>query len=393
MKLRAIGPGGESTKVQPNYILVNVPSGSMVNIAPPFSSAGVGLPITVTVSIANVNNLGSFQFTLRYDSAKVSVQGIRLAEFPSSTGRVFTPIGPNIDNQNGQASFGAYSTGTTPGGPSGGGGLAYVRLLPLSSGTPVLQLEGVQIGSANGTAINVVTQNGIIQINACVGDFDNDGDVDILDVQRVAYRWNSRSGQPLYEAQYDIDQDGDIDILDLQTVAYRWGSRCNQSTTQVAALTSVQAPASLAIEPSEGTVTVGEIFTRSVTIKNAEDMGAFEFTLQYNKSALKVRKVTLGSFPSSTGRTFTALDPLIDEASGKVTFGAYSIGSTPNGANGQGVIAIIEFLALAEGSSNLLFEHAQIVTRAALSQPIESLVPAALTILPARNVYLPLVIR
>jgi hypothetical protein len=55
---------------------------------------------------------------------------------------------------------------------------------------------------------------------------DDDGDVDIVDVQSVSGRWGSRLGDAAYDPRGDMDGDGDIDIVDVQTVAGRWGTRC-----------------------------------------------------------------------------------------------------------------------------------------------------------------------
>ena len=76
-------------------------------------------------------------------------------------------------------------------------------------------------------SIPVVTEGGALFIVDCFGDLDGDADVDIVDVQGVAYRWNTNSGDELYEPRYDTDSDGDIDIADVQQVAYHWGTACD----------------------------------------------------------------------------------------------------------------------------------------------------------------------
>ena len=393
--LNVTGPGGEDTKTMTNLINVTAvpPTATVVKVTPPSAIGSIGVPITVTVAISNVTSLGSFQFTLNYDAAKIAVQNIRIAEFPSSTGRSFTPAGPNIDNTKGEASFGGYSLGATPPGASGSGGLAYIRILPIASGTTNLQLSSVQVTNVAGSLISILTQNGVMQILSCTGDFDGDGDVDILDVQRVAYRWNSHTGDALYDVLYDVDKDGDIDIVDIQSVAYHWGTRCSGSASVPASLTETLANASLGIDPQDGTVTAGQVITRSVVITNAEDLGAFEFTLGYNPQLLEVQSVTLGTFPGSSGRTFSTLGPVIDGSNGKVSFGAYSVGNTPNGASGNGVLAIVILKALASGSATLSFDAGQVSNRMGSSQPITAMAPARVTILPPKYVYLPLIMK
>jgi len=55
-----------------------------------------------------------------------------------------------------------------------------------------------------------------------LGDFDCDGDVDIVDVQRVASRWNLVFDDPRYELRFDVDNDADIDTLDIVQTAQHW---------------------------------------------------------------------------------------------------------------------------------------------------------------------------
>jgi spore coat protein A len=54
-------------------------------------------------------------------------------------------------------------------------------------------------------------------------DLDCDSDVDIVDIMRVASRWNTSLGDQNYDAQYDFDADGDIDVVDIMQVAAQWG--------------------------------------------------------------------------------------------------------------------------------------------------------------------------
>lgn len=58
---------------------------------------------------------------------------------------------------------------------------------------------------------------------ATLYDFDGDGDVDVVDIMQVASRWNTKAGDPNYDATYDLDSDSDIDIVDIMRVAAQWG--------------------------------------------------------------------------------------------------------------------------------------------------------------------------
>ena len=393
--LTVSGPGGSHTLTRPNYITVtSIPvTATVVSMDPSTAQANPGVPITVAVAISNVTNLGSFQFTLAYSPTLVTVQNITLGEFPGSTGRSFTPVGPNIDNNAGTATFGAFSLGATPAGPSGSGALAYVRLLPQAGGTAALVLSGVQVANVPGQSIQVVTRNGTLLITACLGDFDGDGDVDILDVQRIAYRWNSHRGDALYEPAYDLDSDGDIDILDVQQVAYRWGTRCGQAAGLEARPTQVQTPVALSVQPYSRTVIAGQVFTVGIVVSDVVDLGGFEFTLAYSPTVVQVVSATVGTFPGSTGRTFTPLGPNVDSVAGTISFGAFSLGATPQGASGSGTLAVLTLRALAEGESGLLFRSAQVSDRSGSPQPVGDMAGGRVSVGQGYKVYLPVVMK
>lgn len=70
-----------------------------------------------------------------------------------------------------------------------------------------------------------------ITVRRLEGDLDTDCDVDVLDSQRIAFRYGSFFGQLLYDTFYDMEPfvtpDFDIDIKDLQFVFGRIGSNCD----------------------------------------------------------------------------------------------------------------------------------------------------------------------
>ena len=59
-----------------------------------------------------------------------------------------------------------------------------------------------------------------------VGDFSEDGQIDVADIMQVADKWRCRCGDGCYGSGYDIDNDCDIDIVDIMLVVVHWGESC-----------------------------------------------------------------------------------------------------------------------------------------------------------------------
>lgn len=174
----------------------------------------------------DVVNLGGFEFTLSFDPAIVHVESMTVGSFLTESGRSITPLGPEINNITGIATFGAFSFGAQPA-PSGSGPVAMISFSPVAAGTSTLALSEAQLSDPVGNAIPVSVQEGsIVVLPALTGDFDCDCDVDVLDVMQVASRWKAVQGDPDYDLRYDLDSDGDIDVLDIMAVAGHWGEQC-----------------------------------------------------------------------------------------------------------------------------------------------------------------------
>jgi PKD repeat protein len=377
--LTAFGPGGSDTLTRTHLVAVTAlpPDATVMRPEPLAASAGVDLPLTLTMSISNVSDLGAFQFTMTYSPNLVTAQNAILGQFPGSSGREFTLIGPDIGAD--ALTFMAFSLGDTPPGATGSGDLAHVGLLPQAAGVATLPVTDTLVTTVDGETISLITQNGTLSIAACPGDFDGDGDVDILDVQRVAYRVGARRGDPLYDSLYDLDADGDIDVADVQWIVSHMGT-CQQGgmvfQAALAPRTSAgfQAAAvsgqdtALSVQPRRRTAQIDQVFTASVVISDAVDLSAFEFDLVYNPEVVEVIDVTLGDLPSSTGRNVSATGPEVNATAGTVNLGAYSQGAAPAGPGGDGTLVVLTLRALAQGESDLLFISSRLSDRMGIPQ-------------------------
>jgi len=179
---------------------------------------------TVDVAIANVTDLGSFQFTLAFSPNIVHAEGAELGVFLGRTGRNTIPVGPEIDNQMGTISFGAASFGESAG-PDGSGVLATIAFSPHATGISNLHLQGVKVTDTVPETIPVDLQDGQVTVSI-PGDLNGDCVVDVVDIMIVASRWGAVEGEPRYNPACDMDNDGDIDVVDIMLVASRWGDTC-----------------------------------------------------------------------------------------------------------------------------------------------------------------------
>ena len=64
----------------------------------------------------------------------------------------------------------------------------------------------------------------LVYLFAALGDFEPDGDVDIVDFAMLAEKWLLNSGSGSFEFLYDLSYpyDDTIDILDLEVFADNW---------------------------------------------------------------------------------------------------------------------------------------------------------------------------
>ena len=59
----------------------------------------------------------------------------------------------------------------------------------------------------------------------CVGDVDNDGDVDLSDLAELLAHYGTTSGAT--PADGDVDCDGDVDLSDLAALLAVYGTTCD----------------------------------------------------------------------------------------------------------------------------------------------------------------------
>lgn len=110
------------------------------------------------------------------------------------------------------------------------------------------------------------------------------------------------------------------------------------------------------VEPAVAIVENGEIFRSYVMIDDAQDLGGFQFVIDYDPAIVEVPKIVnpmiLGDFLDSTGRTPGEVRNEIDPVTGIITYVVFTTGSQP-GPSGDGVLAFVDLRARALGTSSL----------------------------------------
>jgi hypothetical protein len=129
------------------------------------------------------------------------------------------------------------------------------------------------------------------------------------------------------------------------------------TATAIAIASSVTTAHATTISAPFVTVAVGDTFTIPISIADAADLTDWQFDLSFAPAVVEANSVSEGPFMSAFGATvFTP--GVIDNGSGLVSLVADLYADFPPNPSGSGVLANIEFHALAVGVSPLVFSNA-----------------------------------
>lgn len=125
----------------------------------------------------------------------------------------------------------------------------------------------------------------------------------------------------------------------------------------VVAVTASRPAHAAAITAPFVTVGLDDTFTIGIAITDAVDLTAWQFDLAFDPTIVEATAVAEGPFLSSFSPLgFTSFTPgVIDNASGLISLVAGSFNDLPPNPSGDGILATIEFHALAVGVSPLQF--------------------------------------
>jgi hypothetical protein len=114
------------------------------------------------------------------------------------------------------------------------------------------------------------------------------------------------------------------------------------------------------IPPDQEVPLTGGTFGVDMLVEGVNHLGAFQFDLVYNPAIVHVETVILGPFLGSSGCTVSETGPIIDNVSGRTTYGGFIFGSC-SGPSGDGVLATVVLRPMDVGVSALVVENEQLL--------------------------------
>jgi general secretion pathway protein D len=296
-------------------------SGTLVCVQPAAGTGVIAQPLLASVAVRNAADLGAFQFALDYDPAFLTLNSAVSAPFLSSSGRIASCTQLTAS---GHVSIACVTQGPEPPpGVDGDGVLVDLAFTPVSGGVTNVVLSNVILTTPGAVASSPATQNATVTIDGatptpCAG--------------------TCPTGTP------------------------------------VPTNTPVPTPpgtASIALNPASASVNVGDVFTLSVDVTGAQNLAAFQFTLQLTGGHIELQSAAPGPLLGSTGRAVFC--PPVQASLSVVTFGCVTNGAGIPGASGNGVLAQLTFRAVSTGAGSLTF------VSVSLADPLSDNLPSTST--------------
>jgi hypothetical protein len=328
----------------------------IVCLRPLYQRISAGQQTTVDVAIDNVTDLGAFQFTLSYNPEVVSVVDVEVRPFISSTIRPVTCLEPPSDP--GELQFLCVTLGAEPAGPNGNGELARITFEGAALGLTPLALDGIIVTDVDGAAFPTpLTQGAAIEVAPAPTP---------TPVTPTLTPTNTVTPSPTLSPT-PCPPEGCPTETNTPTPVNTATPTNTRSPTPVSptltptrtpTVTPTLGPLIVRVEPPLERLRVGETADIEVFIESVEDLGAFQFRLNFNPGIIMPEAVELvdledqqASFIGSTGRSAFCGAPVL--AATYVEGVCTTLGLQPPGPTGSGVLATIRVRGVATGITPL----------------------------------------
>ena len=194
----------ELLSVEPPLIVVSIMPASL-------ESPDVGERFSITIDIANAQNVAGYQVSLQFDSE--ALQYVSWEQGTYFPGDIF-PIAPIIGTD--EITLASTAGGTAD---AAQGTLLIITFEVVAVKASTLSLSEVTLSSSTGTALPVTTEDGeIVEPPTPPWDVNKDGVINILDLTLVAANFGQTGDIPA-----DVNGDNTVNILDLTLVASHFG--------------------------------------------------------------------------------------------------------------------------------------------------------------------------
>jgi len=311
-------------------------------IQPEGQTITAGQTAVYQIAVAKAPALGAFQYTVNFDPAVASVASVTPGQFLSSTGRTVTCLPPSIGPS--AVQHVCVSLEPTPAGPTGSGILAFVTLNGVGAGTTPLTLSDVILTNVGGVAYPTPA---LLGSSLTVDPFQSP--TPTLSPTITNTPTPSNTPTPTLSPTPCPGVCPTATDTPTPTNTFTPTNTRTPTNTPTPTPTPVTGPLTMRVQPSSQTVTVGSQTSVDIVLDNAINLGAVQFRLDFAEGVTSVSSVQVGPFLGSTGRTVACVPPEV--GSGFVEFACSTIGASPAGATGSGVIATINYFTFVPGLS------------------------------------------
>jgi hypothetical protein len=190
-----------------------------------------------------------------------------------------------------------------------------------------------------------------------VGNFNNDGIVDIFDVVYLAGSFGSYPEHPDWKLDTDLNYDNTIDIFDLVTIALNFGATYQSEGSLPSRVIQGlrEETTSISVYPSQVTTYKHDIFTLNITLTEAANLYGWELKLYWNSAIIECTNAQIHTPTAWSGNTAEAgigIENTFNATHGRF-FKALSAMNPAPAFNGSMTIATLTFEAKAEGTTTL----------------------------------------
>ncbi len=321
---------------------------AVVRIDPVSQEVTTGSQFIVRVMVDDVSDLGSYEFTLQFDPDVVSYLDVADGPFLGSSGRtVFCP--PAITDVD-TVRFGCVSYDSGTPGASGSDVLAEVAFSADAGGASPLDLIMVSLSDPWAEDIAAVAENGSVTVVA-----GTPGPTFTPTLSRTPTLSPTPSLSPTPTLTAGPTPVPSCGAAPGETVA------CIQPTGQV--------------------VFRGSNFSVGVVVENVTNLGAYQFTLEFDPVILDYVGAANGPFLGSSGRTVDCDPPR--RVGNSVSLICRTLGSEPDGPSGAGILATVTLSGIREGIGSMDLENLILVDIRAHSIPVTRMQGASVVVVPA----------